>query len=183
MIQCDYSAAPQYMRCLWKSISQPGSLRPPPPPSKELPPSRRRFIIAPAVQLRLQPEKSFLMVVWYKTLFFFLHLQHQLRVSHREQPTFTFHISQPVWLGHLVHSVVVLCDCRLSHTAHTVVQEPWRGSTKTLQLNSTLFIQACRSADTGSETFCSHTIISILGTRICWAISMIVCMVISHIGC
>lgn len=182
MIQCDYSAAPQYMRCLWKSISQPGSLRPPPPPSKELPPSRRRFIIAQAVQLRLQPERSFWMVVWYKT-FFFLHLQHQPRVSHREQPTFTFHISQPVWLGHLAHSVVVLCDCRLSHTAHSVVQEPWRGRTKTLQLNSTLFIQARKSADAGSETFCSHTIIFILRNRICWAISMVVCMVIRHTGC
>ena len=102
------------MRCLWKSISQPGSLRPPPPPSKELPPSSRHFIIAQAVQLRLQPEKSLFDT---RLFFFFLHLQHQPRVSHREQPTFTFHISQPVWLGHLAHSVVVLCHCRLSHNS------------------------------------------------------------------
>lgn len=66
------------------------------------------FIIA-----KWRPAEAWKKVLWMTLL---LHLQHRSWVLHREQPTFAFHISQPVWLGPPSHSVVVLFDCRLSHT-------------------------------------------------------------------
>lgn len=102
MIQCDYSAAAQYVHRLWMSASVVET------PTTSSINSALNFIIA-----RWRPGEAWKKVFWVTLL---LHLQHRLWVLHRELPTFVFHISQRVWLGPPSHSVVVLYDCRLSHT-------------------------------------------------------------------
>lgn len=67
--------------------------------------SALNFIIA-----KWRPAEAWKKVFWMTLL---LHLQHRLWVLHREQPTFVFHISQPVGaaLLHIVWWCCLTADC------------------------------------------------------------------------